>query len=164
MKTTRWTAWVATAAILPSIIGCTASKAVTERVDARVEAEPDLPPGTSASAATREVIATSPQITEKQRAELLSIHSKMAADVAAIRSDMTKLQVILFKAVLDPQTEDAAIRNIRRRLMDLDRQRTARILAALDQAQVVIGQNALQKDGPNGRQPLIDALEPWKMM
>ncbi len=144
--------------------GCTTSKAVDERVDAQLKAEPNLPPGQTISSATREVIANSPQITEKQRSELLSIHREMASDVTAIRNQMAKLQVILFKAVLDPDSEAASINNIRRRLLDLDRKRTNRILSALDQAQDVIGPNSLNRKSPDGRPPLIDALEPWKMM
>lgn len=164
MINSRTAALIAFVSILPGLAACTHSKAVSERVDARLEAEPELPAGTTASEASRNVIATAPQITEKQRTELLSVHSKMAADVSEIRAEMAKLQVVLFKTVLDPGAEDAAIRNIRRRLIDLDRRRTNRILAALDQAQQIIGQNALQRDEPDKHRPLLEALEPWKMM
>ncbi len=149
---------------LPALSACTHSQAVTERVDAQMQAEPDVPIGTPAAVASRKVIAESDSITAKQKSQLLSIHEKMARDVSEIRNEMAKMQVLLFKKVLDPKAEEAEIRNIRTRLLGLDRKRTGRILSALDEAQNVIGVNDLKTDRPNTRQPLIDALEPWKMM
>ncbi len=163
MSGLNWKLLFAMLALAP-IAACTHSKAVSERVDEQVRVEPEVPPGTAASVASRQVIAESVQITPKQKSELLEIHEKMARDVAAIRGEMAKLQVILFRKVLDSGTEEAEIKNIRRRLLGLDRKRTGRILSALDEAQNVIGMNILKKDRTNSREPLIDALEPWKMM
>ncbi len=150
--------------IAMSLPACTTSRGVDERVDKAVEAEPEVPMDMAASAASQKVIQDSNQITEEQRRELLNIHTKMAADVAAIRGEMAKLQVILFRSVLDPDSEEREIKNIRRRLLSLDRKRTNRILSAIDEAEQVIGQNALQQEGPRTRPMLIESLDPWKMM
>lgn len=167
MKALKRNLFFAVLAVLPASLalsGCTHSKAVTERVNEQVKAEPEVPPGTPATTASRQVIANSESISPKQKTELLSIHEKMARDVAAIRSEMAKMQVLLFRKVLDPKAEEAEIKNIRSRLLGLDRKRTTRILSALDEAQNVIGVNEFKRDRPNTKQPLIDALEPWKMM
>jgi hypothetical protein len=151
-------------AITLVLSGCTHSKAITESVDQQVAAEPEVPPGTSAALASRKVIAESLQITSQQKVTLLDIHGKMAEDVAAIRGEMAKLQVMLFRKVLEPNPEEAEITNIRSRLMSLDRKRTNRILSALDEAQQVIGVTRFRGNDRLNREPLIDALEPWKMM
>ena len=161
---TRWTILFGPLAVLSLAGGCTASRAVDARVDEQVKAEPEVPLGTPASNASRKVILEAKEITDGQRRELLNIHSRMAADVAQIRGEMAKLQVILFREVLDPDAEEREIRNIRRRLINLDRKRTNRILAAIDEAEQVIGQNYLQQDGPRTRPLLIESLDPWKMM
>jgi|GEM_PF-5456764 len=147
-----------------SLSSCTHSAAVTESVDLQVKAEPEVPTGTPGSTASRKVISESQSISPRQKTELLTIHEKMAREVAAIRNEMVKMQVLLFRKVLDPEAEEAEIKNIRSRLLGLDRKRTTRILSALDEAQNVIGVNELKMDRPNTKQPLIDALEPWKMM
>lgn len=155
----RWTILLGALAVLQ---GCTASRAVDARVDERVKAEPEVPLGTPAANASRQVILESKSISDGQRRDLLDIHSRMAADVAQIRGEMAKLQVLLFRSVLDPASEEREIRNIRRRLISLDRKRTNRILAAIDEAEQVIGQS--ERNGPGTRPMLIESLDPWKMM
>lgn len=154
--------WMILLGVLAGMPGCTASRAVDARVDEQVKAEPEVPLGTPAATASRKVILDSRKITDEQRRELLDIHSRMAADVAQIRGEMAKLQVILFRSVLDPDAEERAIRNIRRRLITLDRKRTNRILSAIDEAEQVIGLS--DGNGTRTRPMLIDSLDPWKMM
>lgn len=150
---------------LASLAACSSSPAVDKRIDEQVRAEPEVPMGTPNTAtATRKVIEDSKEITAEQKKQLLNIHSQMSADVATIRGEMAKLQVILFRSVLDPDAQESEIKNIRRRLLTLDRQRTNRILAALDEAEQVIGQNVIRRDRPDSRKLLIESLDPWKMM
>jgi len=142
------------------IAACARSSAVNERVDLQVQKEPEVPQGTPAAVASRKVISESNQITPRQKTDLLAIHGKMAQDVAVIRGEMAKLQVILFKKVIEPDSPEDEIKNIRARLLNLDRKRTGRILSALDEVQRVLGVDPSRQE----RQPLFDALEPWKMM
>lgn len=87
------------------------------------------------------IIQTSPELTEEQRANLLSLRDSTRSKLAELNQDSIKLRAVLVKDIVDPSVKRSEIKLIKRRLRALEDKKLTVLFEAVDRAEKIVGRN-----------------------
>lgn len=135
---------VLTVTLAAGLIGCAHQREIDGKLDREVQAEPSAAPGGQLASSSRKLIQDSAALSGEQKEKLLALHTRMAADAAAIREQEGKAKMVLFKTLLNPEAKEAEIAGLKDRILKLDRQKTNRMLSALEEAREILGRKSPQ--------------------
>lgn len=82
---------------------------------------------------------TSPSLTAEQKEKLLAIHGRVYEEVTAINTDLGKTKSLLFKTVSAADYDSKELRDLRERIVRLDRKRLDVMFKALEDVQEIVG-------------------------
>lgn len=133
-------------ALALNLAGCAHQKSVDSKVDQELESQPAVGLGRPLAAESRKLITESPVLTQDQKDKLLSLHDRMAGEMTGFRREESRLKMVFFKDLLDPKSDEAEIANLKKRILDLDRKKTNRMLSAFDEARTILGRENLDSD------------------
>lgn len=133
-------------ALTLTLAACSHQKAVEQKVDQEVSAQPAVPMGGPMAAESRKLISESSELTQEQKDKLLALHTRMAGKVAKIREEEGKLKMVFFRAMLNPKAEDAEINTLKNRILKLDRQKTTGMLSAFEEVRQILGRKPLRDE------------------
>ena len=133
--------------IIFSLFACAhQAKSVDASVNEKMQAEPKVAFGGGVAAETRRLIEEAPNLSAQEKASLASLHTRMAGEMRQINEDMGKLKVLLFKSVLMSKPNNKELRNIKNRILSLDRKKTNQMLTALEEVREILGQKVLDDE------------------
>lgn len=127
-------------------IGCAHQNSANRVVEEKLQHEPAVAMGGPVAAESRKMIEESPNLTQAQKDRLTALHAQMAGEITKMREDLGKLKMTFFRSFLNPKTEERELRNIRDRIIALDRKKTDRMLTAFEEAKEILGRRSEQDE------------------
>lgn len=124
---------------LLAVSSCARHEKLEERVETQVQAVPPIQPGPQLNRASREILFEAENLTPKQKDQLRALHVKSTREMARLRSEIGRHQLVLTQNLVNPKVPDDQIRIVRQKILDLERQRTERWLTSLDEARRILG-------------------------
>jgi hypothetical protein len=128
------------------LFSCATSPSVKEKVSQEMKAEPAHAMGGEVAAAGHRLILDAEGLEPQQKEKLLALHGRMAGEIVGIRNDMGRLKMLLFKAMTDPKGDQKELNHIKNRILRLDRERTSKMLSALEEAQTILGRRSFEDE------------------
>jgi hypothetical protein len=131
---------------LVALASCSHHERLEEKVDAKVQAEPALPPGPELNAKGHEVIFDTANLRPSQRKRLNELYSRSTEEMEKIRGEIGKHTLVLLKDLVNPKVGEDEIKLVRQKILDLDRERTDLWLKNLDDAKRILGRRTEQDE------------------
>lgn len=121
-------------------VGCaTGEKVEATSLSEKVANEP-APQGKAAIAERgAQAFLSSPSLTAEQKEKLLKIHGRVYEQAMAIGTELGKTKSLLFKTVSSADYDSSELRQLRERIVRLDKKRLDLMFAALKDVQEVVG-------------------------
>lgn len=109
------------------------------------------------------LIQESNSLTSDQKKRLTELTIKMNDEMNTIRSQESKLKMVLFKTIVNPKAETREITTLKNRVIAPDRQKTNKMLSALDEAQKIMGRRD-ERDEKFYRSLMLERAEPGTLL
>lgn len=127
-----------------------ATKKIDQTIDNKVAQTPNISGPGELRQNTTDAIASTPGITEDQRAKLVEIQKTTEGKLDRLREESLKMRQLLLQEVVRTENyNDDEVNRIKTRLKDVDNKRLTTLFKALDQANDVLGHKTQRTQAMN---------------
>ncbi len=131
---------------LGGIYACSHQPSMREQVDNEAKQQAPVEMGGPMAARGMEIIQNSPSLTSEQKEKLMGLSQRMMREMGELRKEESQLKMVLFKTLVDPQSDERKIVVIKNKIVKLDKKRTDKMLSALTEAQKILGRKSLEDE------------------
>jgi hypothetical protein len=125
---------------IQEIFKMNASKKIDQKVDAELAQTPPVSGPSELHQDTANTIASTPGITDAQRAKLMAIQKTTEAKLSDLREQSLKMRELLMQEVVRTENyNDNEVNRLKTRLKTVEGKRLTTLFKALDQANDVLG-------------------------
>ena len=118
--------------------GCSHSK-VNQDIDSKLKNEPDFTKREEVSESARETIEDATNLTAPQKQSLLALHQRVRTEASELRHESLKLRALLVSELISPTYREDEVRQIKKRIENLDHRQLSLVFKAVDDADKILG-------------------------
>ena len=132
--------------VLALFQGCASGTTTTTEntLDQKVAAEQKVGTTKDLRSETNQILENTKGLTEDQRVKLSALRDKTNIAVDTNREESRRLRAVLVKDLVSPNYSAKEVRLIKKKLADLENSHIQIIFDAVDQANVILGRDALK--------------------
>ena len=118
-------------------LGC--QTAAQKNVDTKVANESGTYTEKDMSKKVKDIFSNNEKLSQKQRTDLLVLHSKTTAEVQKIRFEMGKLKGVFLKNLIANETNDSELNIVKKKLVKLNDQKMDVMFDSMSSAKKILG-------------------------